>query len=167
MASPPTQPEQAPAGSQRYSHDPLTGLPDEHLFRLRLPLDFARARERERNGALLVIILDNIIAVNEKYGRASGDEAIRAAANILQNVRASAGRESHLLFKIGGPLFAYYLPEASAPEARAVAEEIREKVLQSETLPSHVVTPTDTLALESSVPPGREPKRRAPSRRAR
>jgi diguanylate cyclase (GGDEF)-like protein len=133
MASPPTRPEQAPADSPKHRRDPLTGLPDEHLFRLHLPLDFARARERERNGALLVIMLDDIVAINEKYGRASGDEAIRAVAYILQNVRAGAGRQSHLLFKIGGPLFAYYLTEASAPEARAVAEEIREKVLQSET----------------------------------
>ena len=133
MANPPTRPEQAPAEARRYSRDPLTGLPDEHLFRLRLPLDFARAREREINGALLAIVLDDIIAINEKYGRASGDEAIRAVADILQNVRASAGRESHLLFKIGGPIFAYYLTEASAPEARAVAEEIHQKVLQSET----------------------------------
>jgi GGDEF domain-containing protein len=54
-------------------------------------------------------------------------------AYVLQNVRAGAGRQSHLLFKIGGPLFGYCLPEASAPEARAVAEEIHEKVQQSET----------------------------------
>ncbi len=133
MANPPSQPEQAPAGSQRYLRDPLTGLPDEHLFRRQLPLGFARARDRERNAALLAINLDDIVAINEKYGRASGDEAIRAVAYILQNVRASAGRESHQLFKIGGPLFVYYLPEASAPEARAVAEEIHEKVQQSET----------------------------------
>jgi diguanylate cyclase (GGDEF)-like protein len=138
MASPPTPSEQIPADSARYRHDPLTGLPDEHLFRLRLPLDFAGARDRERNAALLAINLDDIVAINEKYGRASGDEAIRSVTHILENVRAGAGRESHLLFKIGGPLFGYYLPEASAPEARAVAEEIREKVLQSEAYPQRL-----------------------------
>ena len=122
----------SPPGSERFRRDPLTGLPDEHLFRLQLPLEFARARDREVNAALLAVRLDDIVAINDRHGRASGDEAIRAVADVLQNVRGRAGREAHHLFKLGGPLFGYYLPEAGAPEARAVAEEIHEKVQQSE-----------------------------------
>jgi diguanylate cyclase (GGDEF)-like protein len=125
MASP-------PVGSERFLRDPLTGLPDEHLFRLQLPLEFSRARDRERNAALLGIRVDDIVALNEKYGRASGDDAIRAVSFVLQSVRAAPGRENHLLFKLGGALFGYYLPEAGSPEARAVAEEIHRKVQQSE-----------------------------------
>jgi len=122
----------SPPGSERYLRDPLTGLPDEHLFRQQLPLEFARARDRERNAALLAVRLDGIVEINDRLGRASGDEAIRAVANVLQNVRAGAGREAHLLFKLGGSLFGYYLTEAGAPEARALAEEIHQKVQQSE-----------------------------------
>ena len=132
MASLPGRPEKAAPGSERYLPDPLTGLPDEHLFRLQLPLEFARARDREANAALLAVRLDGIVAINDRHGRASGDEAIRAVADVLQGIRAGAGREAHHLFKLGGPLFGYYLPEAGAPEARAVAEEIHEKVQQSE-----------------------------------
>ncbi len=84
------------------------------------------------NAALLAVRLDDIVAINDRHGRASGDEAIRAVADVLQGVRAGAGREAHHLFKLGGPLFGYYLPEAGAPEARALAEEIHEKVQQSE-----------------------------------
>jgi len=120
------------SGAERLTHDPLTGLPNEHLFRLQLPREFSRARERERNGAFLAVRLDDIVALNDKYGRAGGDEALRAVAYILQNVRAGAGREPHVIFKLGGPLFGYYLPECSAPEARGTAEEIHEKVQQSE-----------------------------------
>jgi diguanylate cyclase (GGDEF)-like protein len=120
------------SGAERLTHDPLTGLPNEHLFRLQLPREFSRARERERNGAFLAVRLDEIVALNDKYGRAGGDEALRAVAYILQNVRAGAGREPHVIFKLGGPLFGYYLPECSAPEARGTAEEIHEKVQQSE-----------------------------------
>jgi diguanylate cyclase (GGDEF)-like protein len=132
MANPADRPEQAPSGSERFRRDPLTGLPDEHLFRMQLPLVFARARDRERNAAVLAVKLDDIVAINDRHGRASGDEAIRAVGNILQNVRAGESRETHRLFKLGGPLFGYFLPEASAPEARAVAEEIHQKVQQSE-----------------------------------
>ena len=121
-----------PPASERFLRDPLTGLPDEHLFRRQLPLEFARARDRERNAALLAIRVDDIVTINDKYGRAGGDEAIRAVANLIQSVRAGIGRETHLVFKLGGALFGYYLPEAGSPEARAIAEEIHEKVQQSQ-----------------------------------
>ena len=132
MDSPPARPEQASSGSQRFRRDPLTGLPDEHLFRQQLPLEFARARDREGNTALLAVQVDGIEELNDRFGRASGDEAIRAVAYVLENVRAGEGRQGHLLFKLAGSLFGYYLPEASAPQARVVAEEIHEKVPQSE-----------------------------------
>jgi len=123
----------SPPGSEQYRRDPLTGLPDEHLFRQQLPLEFARARDRERNAALLAIKVDGIEALNDRLGRASGDEAIRSVAYVLEGIQKGEGRQAHLLFKLAGSLFGYYLPEASAPQARAVAEQIREKVQQSET----------------------------------
>jgi len=123
----------SPPGSEQYRRDPLTGLPDEHLFRQQLPLEFARARDRERNAALLAVKVDGIEALNDRLGRASGDEAIRSVAYVLEGIQKGEGRQAHLLFKLAGSLFGYYLPEASAPQARAVAEQIREKVQQSET----------------------------------
>src|SRR5512136_1396583 len=122
-----------PPGSESYRRDPLTGLPDEHLFRQQLPLEFARARDRERNAALLAIKVDGIEALNDRLGRASGDEAIRSVAYVLEGIQKGEGRQAHLLFKLAGSVFGYYLPEASAPQARAVAEQIHEKVQQSET----------------------------------
>jgi diguanylate cyclase (GGDEF)-like protein len=132
MTSPPSRPERDAPGSERYHRDPLTGLPDEHLFRQQLPLEFAHARDRERNAALLAVKLDGIEELNERFGRASGDEALRAVAYVLEGVRAGEGRQAHLLFKLTGSLFGYYIPEGSAPRARAIAEEIHEKVQQSE-----------------------------------
>jgi len=118
------------AASERFLRDPLTGLPDEHLLRLQLPLEFARARDQERNAALLAIRLDGILAINQRWGRSRGDEALRALALLLENLRAAPGRERHVAFKLGGPLFGYYLPQASAPEARALAEAVHEQVRQ-------------------------------------
>jgi diguanylate cyclase (GGDEF)-like protein len=127
----------APA-SESFLRDPLTGLPDEHLLRLQLPLEFARARDREANAALLAIKLDDIVGINERYGRARGDEALRALAQVLQNVRGQPGRENQVAFKLSGPLFGYYLPQASAPEARALAEQIHEQVQQSQSFPQRL-----------------------------
>jgi diguanylate cyclase (GGDEF)-like protein len=112
--------------------DALTGLPNEQIFRGHLAGEFARAREQERNGAFLAVRLDDIIAINAQHGRAGGDEALRAVANILEGYRAGPGRESHAAFKLGGPLFGYSIPACTAPEARTAAEEIHDRVQISE-----------------------------------
>ena len=124
--------------SERFLRDPLTGLPDEHLLRLQLPLEFARARDREANAALLAVKLDDIVAINQRFGRERGDEALRAVASILQNARAAPGREAQVAFKLSGSVFGYYLPQASAPEARALAEQLHEQVQQSASFPQRL-----------------------------
>jgi diguanylate cyclase (GGDEF)-like protein len=116
----------------RLTKDTNTGLFNEHFFRLRLPDEFASARRKESNASFILIKLDNIIALNAKHGRQSGDEALRAIAHILENCMAEPDRGSHSIFKLGGPLFGYYIPSVSAPEARTLAEEIHEAVIQSE-----------------------------------
>ena len=119
-------------GPDRLTFDSLTGLRNEHLFRLQLPMEFSRARDGEANGALVAIRLDNILAINAQHGRSGGDEALRAVAYILENSRSSPGKESHLVFKLSGPVFGYYIPACSAPEGRAIAEEIRDRVTNSD-----------------------------------
>ena len=134
MATPssPAGPEQMLSGNERLTRDPLTGLPNEQVFKPHLWSEFARAREQEKNGALLIIRLDDIIAINAMRGRTGGDEALRAVAYILENVRAAPERHIHVAFKLAGPLFGYLMPACSAPEARAAAEDIHEKVRRSE-----------------------------------
>ena len=83
----------APSGEERLTVDPLTGLRNEHLFRLRLPAEFAAAREKETNAALLAVKLDNILDINARHGRAGGDEALRAVAYVLENYRSAPERK--------------------------------------------------------------------------
>ncbi len=94
--------------------------------------EIAQAWSRETNGALLAIKLNNIVAINGMHGRTGGDEALRAVAYVLTNYRASAGHESHVVFKFGGPVFGYYVPSCTAAQARLCAEEIHRLVMQSE-----------------------------------
>jgi diguanylate cyclase (GGDEF)-like protein len=114
----------ADSAAERMTIDPLTGLRNEQLFRLRFPEELRLARDREANAALLLIKIDNIIAVNNQYGRSGGDEALRAVGQVLEAKRAASDRGEHLAARLGGPLFAYYAPICSSPEARASAEEI-------------------------------------------
>ncbi len=116
----------------RLATDPLTGLRNEHLFRLRLPHEFAAARERETNAALIVARLDNLVALNAAHGRQAGDQALRAIAQVLEGCRSTGGRSADSVFRLGGPVFGYYIAACSAAEARATAEEIRRRVRESE-----------------------------------
>jgi diguanylate cyclase (GGDEF)-like protein len=120
------------SGDERLTIDPLTGLRNEQLFRLRLPHEFARARERETNAALLLVKLDGIIALNARQGRMRGDEALRVVAQVLEARRSAPGRQGQLAFRLGGPVFGYYLPACGSPEAKAMAEEIRQAVMEPE-----------------------------------
>jgi len=122
--------EQARAG--RLFRDALTLLPNEHLFRHRLPAEFEWARDREANGALIVLKLDRIAAINAAHGRSGGDEALRAVASVLERYRARQGRESHSAVRLSGSMFGYSIPACSAPEAKAAADELRKLVQQSE-----------------------------------
>lgn len=125
-------PETDPRTGQRTPVEPLTGLPSEQAFRSRFPEEFRRARERETNAVLLAVGLDGLPALNARHGRASGDEALRAVAYVLENRRAQGGHAAEQVFHLGGPTFACYAPEASAPQARAAAEEILDLVRRSE-----------------------------------
>ncbi len=123
--------ETAPS-EDRLAIDALTGLHNEQLFRLRFPEEFRRARESETNGALLAVRIDNIVAINARHGRGVGDDVLRAIARILSGLRSQPQRAGHLAVRLGGPLFAYYAPSCSAPQAREIAEEILRLVRQSE-----------------------------------
>jgi two-component system cell cycle response regulator len=138
MDGPQAFPSPPIAGPDRLTFDSLTGLHNEHLFRLQLPMEFQRAREQENNGSLIVIRLDNILAINAQHGRSGGDEALRAVAHLLESARSSAGRQSHVAFKLSGPVFGYYIPQCGAPDARALAEEIRDKVTTTEQFISRI-----------------------------
>lgn len=75
-------------------------------------------------GALLVIDVDHFKRINDSYGHDVGDEALcLIAAAIRQNLR-----ERDLLGRLGGEEFSVFLPGATEPQSRKIAERIRETV---------------------------------------
>ncbi len=103
------------------STDPLTGLLNHRAFHARLDEEIARADRSGRPLALLLVDLDDFRAINNTHGHQAGDRALAAIAAALRgSLRAgdSAGRH-------GGDEFAAILPEATLPEALAVAERAR------------------------------------------
>ncbi|MCZ7417687.1 GGDEF domain-containing protein [Streptomyces sp. WMMC897] len=91
--------------------DPLTGL------RTRAAFERAAARALRRGPyAVLVIDLDGFKAVNDTYGHAAGDHALRATAQALTETLED-GERGGIAARLGGDEFAGAVP---APHAYAV-----------------------------------------------
>jgi diguanylate cyclase (GGDEF)-like protein len=93
-----------------------------------LVAQLAHARRYKRSGALLIADLDRFKQINDEFGHAAGDEALRMVSRVLaENLRETdvVGRdEGGLVARLGGDEFALLLPETDAAGAEAVAERL-------------------------------------------
>lgn len=122
------------------SHDSLTGLPNRTLFHDRVGL----ALERRRSGqiAVLYIDLDNFKTVNDRFGHASGDQVIAAAA---RHIRGCAGK-GDMAARFGGDEFALLLEGVTVEDARALADRVLEALSRTK-----VAFSRQTLTIGASI----------------
>lgn len=76
--------------------DPLTEALNRHAFHSLLSND-----EKDAGGSVAVIDLDNLKPINDRYGHAAGDAAIRAVARAVRTLT----RADDMLFRWGGDEF--------------------------------------------------------------
>lgn len=86
--------------------DALTGLPNRAMFDAQLDLAVSTAREHQSRTGLLIVDLNNLKSLNDKYGHQTGDAAIKALADALKK---QAG-ENCVVARIGGDEFGVVLP---------------------------------------------------------
>jgi diguanylate cyclase (GGDEF)-like protein/PAS domain S-box-containing protein len=110
--------------------DPLTGVFNRRRFDEALEAQLAYARRYGRGGALLIADLDRFKQVNDEFGHAAGDEALRAVARVLAaNLRQTdtlARDAGGLVARLGGDEFALLLPEVDTAGAETVASRLVE-----------------------------------------
>ena len=100
--------------------DSLTGLHNRRCGEQRLSSEMARAL---RNGLPLGIImldLDNLKFVNDKYGHAAGDELLQYFASRLNK----AIRGSDVAIRLGGDEFMLILPECKPNDVQHVLDRL-------------------------------------------
>ncbi len=100
--------------------DELTGLRNRRVFDERLVEEFALALQRNKRLSLALIDIDNFKARNDRYGRPSGDAALKQFARVLRSVM----RRTDIAVRYGGEEFALLLLDSTADQARFVAERV-------------------------------------------
>lgn len=114
----------AEAARQAAATDALTGLANRRAFDEALTREVSRALRRGDELSLILVDVDHFSALNERYGRQTGDEVIRrVAANLSRRLRLfdTAAR-------YGGEEFAFVLPSCGTAEALRISEQMRRSV---------------------------------------
>ncbi len=104
--------------------DPLTGLPGRHELQGVLRADLDRARRRRLPCSLLLVNPIGLDGVNVLHGRQAGDGVVREFVQAMHGLL----RQSDVLMRYGGAIFALPLGNIGLDSAELVAERVRRHV---------------------------------------
>lgn len=107
------------------SQDGLTGIANRRAFDTSIELEWQRGMRSGKPLALILGDIDYFKRYNDEYGHQAGDSCLKLVAAALS---AQARRVSDTAARFGGEEFVLLLPEASVPDALAIAEEILSSV---------------------------------------
>ncbi len=105
-------------------YDPLTGLANRTLFRLRLEMALSQARRDGTLVAVLQLDLDHFKDVNDTLGHDAGDQLLREIGRRLQELL----RGTDTAARVGGDEFAIILTGVNAPDQVGV---VASKIIQA------------------------------------
>ena len=108
--------------------DGLTGLANRRLCTAALDKELARAERFGEPLALVLADLDDFKSINDRFGHPTGDEVLRAFADLLQG----SVREIDLAGRWGGEEFVMLLPETDLEGGRKLADRIRQTLAEHE-----------------------------------
>jgi len=105
-------------------HDPLTAALNRRAFLRELDRSMAFAARYGLPLSIVFLDIDGLKAINDRYGHAAGDEALRQVGETL----IQRTRRSDLVARIGGDEFALILPQTSREAAEGLASRLSEAV---------------------------------------
>ncbi len=106
--------------------DPLTGLLNRRALDDRLEQETARARRHAHPLSVLLLDVDRFKLINDTFGHAEGDAALRLVATELQR----HVRLSDVVARFGGEEFIVIAPHTQPAGAAVLAERLRTAVEQ-------------------------------------
>jgi len=120
-------------------HDSLTGLANRRALERTLDAALARAGARSRSVGIVMLDLDGFKAINDTYGHAAGDDALREVAMRLRR----CVRERDLVARLGGDEFVVVLTDLGG-RSGAVQDSV-ERVREA------LAEPYDALELRAAI----------------
>ena len=122
--------------------DSLTQAASRDCFEQRAQLDIIRCRQHHEDLAVIVFDIDHFKRINDRYGHAAGDKALKHVCLIAQQ----ALRPTDMLGRFGGDEFVALLPGNDAAAAIVIAERIRVHIHESKLEGAHSITASFGIA---------------------
>jgi len=101
--------------------DSLTGLYNRSYFFAAVDREIARSARSNRGFCLLMMDLDELKPINDKYGHYFGDRVLRGVGEVVRN----GVRRIDTAARYGGDEFVALLPETDPTGAHVLAEKVR------------------------------------------
>jgi two-component system cell cycle response regulator len=101
--------------------DPLTGLANYRALRERAAEEFSRASRYEYPLSAVMLDLDNLKAINDRFGHEAGNRALLALTGTLRE----SLRQTDFAARYGGDEFFVLLPHQTPAESAVVVERLR------------------------------------------
>ena len=108
-------------------HDSLTGLLDRRRFRAELDQYVSFSARYGGQGAVMIIDIDGLKAVNDSHGHHAGDNLIRQIAAIMRERM----RATDIVARLSGDEFAVLMPQTDTAGALQLGEDLRAQVAES------------------------------------
>lgn len=129
--------------------DPLTGVANRRSMVETIGERWEEINAGRSSIAMLMCDIDEFKKLNDNLGHAEGDRCLVKVAGIIQS--SLRGEQDHVA-RFGGEEFLVLLPNASADDAKAVAETIRGRVEAAALAnPSSRVAPFVTISIGIAV----------------
>jgi diguanylate cyclase (GGDEF)-like protein len=116
------------ASELRYlaDHDPLTALLNRRSFRGQLDTYVSFAARYGGRGAVMIIDIDGLKAVNDRLGHQQGDNLIRRVSGVLRE----RVRGTDIVARLSGDEFAVLMPQTDVEGAIQLGEDLRLQVAE-------------------------------------
>jgi diguanylate cyclase (GGDEF)-like protein len=108
-------------------HDSLTGLLDRRRFRAELDQYVSFSARYGGQGAVMIIDIDGLKAVNDSLGHHAGDNLIRHIAAIMRE----RVRTTDIVARLSGDEFAVLMPQTDTEGAMQLGEDLRAQIAES------------------------------------